>query len=103
MSLDSDLTNCFFAPGSLFVTPATYTHTGGAAVIIQVIFDRPSRPVAPQGVEVEEYYPQATVRAADVDASCSGDTLVINGATYYIRERQDLEDGLVAVLVLSKE
>jgi hypothetical protein len=103
MSLDSDLTDVFYAAGSLFVTPAAYTHVGSAAVTIQVIFDRPSRPVAPQGIEVEEYYPQARVRAADINASCINDSLVIAGETYYIRHPPELtEDGLEAVLNLSK-
>ncbi len=76
-----------FLDEALTVT-ALYTPKGGSAVTIQVIFDDPHADVTPSKgfVQVETAKPTATAQTTDVPNAAHGDSLVINGSTYYIKE-----------------
>lgn len=86
-----------------FAEPATYTHTGEEAVEINVIFGKPFLAIMPTEAGVDSSSPQALCATEDVESAAHGDTLVIDGTTYYVIDIQPSEDGLMTVLILSED
>jgi hypothetical protein len=80
-----------------FADSATYTH-GATVATIKGIFDDTFQVV--EGVESSG--PSFLCATADVSAAAHGDTIVVSGATYYIRGIQPDGTG-TTLLILSKE
>lgn len=95
MPFTEDLT-AFFDDDD-FAWSATFTPTSGSASTPQVIFDESY--AAELGIAATN--PAAIGRASDFGASVTVDgTLLINGTTYTIRERELLDDGATVRLQL---
>lgn len=88
---EEDLTQ-FFGVND-FATSGVYDGTK----TIQVIFDEPD--LGQLGVAGSN--PTAMCAASDVDADPTGNTLVIDGTTYTIRDIKPLDDGSTVQLELS--
>jgi len=86
-----DLT-AFFATADFAIAA---TLQGGSTV--NVIFDRAHVELL-SGLSSTE--PQALAAASDVAAGNVGQTLVISGTTYTIRDRHPLDDGAIVLLQL---
>jgi len=86
-----------------FGVDAVYTPQGGAASTIRVLFDNTYVAVDTAGnVLAESKSPIAHCKTSDIQGIRHGDTLLINGTTYYIVEHQPDGTG-ISVLVLSKD
>jgi hypothetical protein len=102
--MTTDLAAVFFNMDD-FAVFATFTH-GGTPTTISVIFDDGYSGASPSGVEVETTSPQALAISTDVTGAVNGDTLAINGTTYYITSVQkDPPEGGpgTTLLILSKD
>lgn len=87
-----------------FAVDAVYTPQGGPASTIKVIFNNEyNRVVDINGFAgIESSAPQAVCKTTDAANARHGDTLVINGTTYYIAEI--MPDGTgITVLALSRD
>ena len=85
-----------------FAQEASWTH-GGAPATINVILD--TEYSAPEGVGitgVSDAAPVALCKASDVTGAARGDTLLVDGVTYYVTEAMPNGDGFT-VLRLSRE
>jgi len=88
-----------------FAVSATLT-VGAVVTTITVLFSNPFQMVNPATGEVETTAPSARCKASDVTSAvhgASGSTLAIAGTTYKIRGKQPIEDGLEAILILSRD
>lgn len=92
----TDLDNVFFNTDE-FGSSATYTH-GGTPATVKGIFD--NEYVSIQGVE--SLAPVFRTATASVPSAEHGDTLVIDGTTYYIIGIQPDGTG-VTLLILSRD
>ena len=88
-SEDLDL---FFDPAD-FATAATYN----GATAVNVIFDAAYL----EQLGISSTNPVALGKASDFPAAAVNKTLLINGTTYTIRDRQPQDDGAMVLLQLS--
>ncbi len=99
--IDWDL-NAFFATDA-FAQTAVYTRLGYVGVQIPVIFDSEYsvvQEIGEPGMGVPA--PQALCKTADVENASRGDTLVVNGTTYYVQEVRPDGTG-ITTLILSRD
>ena len=80
---------------------ATYTHAGTASSIM-VIFDNEYLAAEFIDSAVATAEPQALAMTTDVENAVAGDTLVVDGVTYYVTAPEPDGTG-VTRLVLSKD
>lgn len=86
-----------------FAQAATWTHAGGVPTTINVVLD--TEYAAPEGVGiagVSGAAPIAICKTSDVPGAARGDTLVVDGTTYYVTEAMPDGDGFTT-LRLSRE
>ncbi len=86
-----------------FAVTATFTHAGLIITSINVIFDDAFQVFNSQFGNFETSGPRATCKASDVSAAAHGDTLLIGALLYKVIGIQPSDDGLVTVLVLSRD
>jgi len=100
MSLSQDLTTDLdtFLDTTDFAVAATLNGT----TAINVIFDAAYEAVNLQTGEVEGAAPVAICKSSDVSGVSHGDTLDVNGTTYYVRGIQPDGTGLTT-LILSED
>ena len=99
--IDLDLESFFDIDA--FAQIATYTRLGYPAIQIRVIFDSEysvSEGVGEPGTGVAS--PQAHCKTADVGYASHGDTLAVDGTTYYVQEVRPDGTG-VTTLILSRD
>jgi len=99
--IDWDL-DAFFGSDA-FAQTAVYTRSGYPSVQIPVIFDSGysiTQEIGEPGIGVPS--PQAMCKTADVGNASRGDTLVVNGTTYYVQEVRPDGTG-VTTLILSRD
>lgn len=82
-----------------FATAATYTPNGGAAVTVNVIFDRAYL----EQLGVSSTHPVALGDASDFSGWTNQDALVINGATFRIFDSRAMDDGAMVQLDLEAQ
>jgi len=82
---------------------ATYVRSGLPSVFIPVIFQKEFF-VTEEQTEVDMGLPdpQARCKTSDVENAVHGDTLVIDGVTYYVQDVRPTGNG-VTLLMLSKD
>lgn len=85
-----------------FAVDAAFSHAGGAASNIKIIFDNDFKAINLITGEVELAGPQAICKTSDVSTAIHGDTLVINSITYYIIGIQPDGTG-ITILILSRD
>lgn len=73
---------------------------GGAMQIAQAIFERPDENLLGDRVRSREY--QLTLRSDRLQGCDTGETVVISGSNYTVRESRQLEDGAFKLITLSK-
>ena len=99
MFYDADI-DIFFTD---FAADAIYTPSGGTAKTIKVVFESEYLSVQVVGdVGVESASPAAYCKSADIIGVQHGDTLVIEGTTYYVTEIHPDGTGMT-LLILSKD
>lgn len=84
-----------------FSEDALYAPTSGASRTIRVIFDNEYTPTVMGDIVVENNYPVAYARAADVDGATNAATLTIQGTAYRVKEVRANSSG-ISTLILSK-
>lgn len=92
----SDLDSVFFNANE-FATQATYSPASADDVEIEVIFNREYQAVL--GMEGYRYWIEA--KTADVEDCTPGESIVIDGTTYKIKEPPRHGDGGVSIVELS--
>lgn len=101
MGVDLDI-HAFFDTDA-FAQIAVYTHIGYPAAQIPVIFDSEYSVVQEIGEPgMGVLTPQALCKTADVANASRGDTLVVNGTTYYVQEVRPDGTG-ITTLILSRD
>jgi len=98
-----DLDLVAFFDTDAFAQTAVYTHLGYPATQIPVIFDSEYsvvQEIGEPGMGVPT--PQALCKTADVENASRGDTLVVNGTTYYVQEVRPDGTG-ITTLILSRD
>lgn len=85
-----------------FAVDAAFSHAGGQASIIKVIFDNDFKAVNLATGEVESTGPQAVCKTSDVSNAVHGDTLTVGCISYYIIGIQPDGTG-ITILFLSKD
>ena len=101
MGIDLDI-HAFFDTDA-FAQAATYTPLGYVGAQISVIFDSEysvMQEIGEPGMGVPS--PQALCKTADVANASRGDTLVVNGTTYYVQEVRPDGTG-ITTLILSRD
>ena len=101
MGVDLDV-DAFFDTDA-FAQTAVYTRPGYPPVQIPVIFDSEysvTLETGEPGVGVPS--PQALCKTADVGNASRGDTLVVNGTSYYVQEVRPDGTG-ITTLILSRD
>ncbi len=101
MGVDLDL--AAFFDTDAFAQTAVYTRLGYPSVPIPVIFDSEYsvvQEIGEPGMGVPS--PQALCKTADVANASCGDTLVVNGTTYYVQEVRPDGTG-ITTLILSRD
>lgn len=83
---------------SAFFDPADFAHaaTLQGVATVNVIFDRAHL----EALGISSTDPQCLAQASAVAAGDVGKTLVIDGVTYTIRDRQPIDDGAIVLLIL---
>ncbi len=89
----------FYGPSAPFSQEVTYTHSG-ATKSIYVIFYRAGILTSTGNLEVQNAQPQARCKTSDISSAARGDTLVIDGTTYYVTRVEPINT-LETVLYLS--
>ena len=84
------------------ISTAAFSHSGGVAVDISVIFDNDFRAVNMADGVIESAGPQAVCKSSDVASAVHGDTLAISGTTYNIIGIEPDGTGMTT-LILSKD
>jgi hypothetical protein len=97
----TDLSAVFFAAEG-FTVSASYSHAGGAAIAINVIFDDEFTGTNLSTGEIDTAAPQVRARTVDVSDATQGDTLIISSVTYYVTSVRPDGTG-VSILQLSKK
>jgi hypothetical protein len=86
-----------------FAVSATLT-VGAGVTYPKVIFSDPYQMISPASGEIATTAPQARGKASDfTTVVINTSTLVVNGTTYIIRDKQPGEDSLEVILILSKD
>ena len=73
---------------------------GGAMQIAQAIFERPDENMLGDRVRSREY--QLTLRSDRLQGCDTGETVVISGSNYTVRESRQIDDGAFKIIALSK-
>jgi hypothetical protein len=98
-----DLDLAAFFDTDAFAQTAVYTRLGYSSIPIPVIFDSEYsvvQEIGEPGMGVPS--PQALCKTADVANASRGDTLVVNGTTYYVQEVRPDGTG-ITTLILSRD
>lgn len=74
--------------------------SGGATQIAKAIFERPDENLLGDRVRSREY--QLTLRSDRLQGCDTGETVVIAGGNYTVRESRQIEDGAFKIITLSK-
>jgi len=88
VSVDTDISTFY---GDEWTSTATLTH-GVTVSSISVIFDRAGAVVQVGEMEVQTAAPLARCKTSDVSTAVRGDTLVVGGTTYYVKNREPINN-----------
>jgi hypothetical protein len=83
-----------------FGEDVTYTPNAGAPVVIKAFFQLPDERPDTFDVEFQGNDPQATTLASDTPAPNQGDTFIIRGVTYTVKQFEVDESALRVFLLL---
>lgn len=97
--MSSDIEDILFTD---FALDAAFSHAGGQASTIKVIFDNDFKAVNIDTGMVESAGPMATCKTSDVLTAAHGDTLTINSVVYKIIGIEPDGTGMTT-LILSKD
>lgn len=93
----------FLVSGNPGVTSATFTHSAGAPATISVLFNNPFTGIDALEATMESTGPRALARSSDVADVIHGDTLEVNGTTYYIRGIHPDGSGMTELMLSEDE
>ena len=102
MGIEDAAERALFMDPDEFGSVISYTKPGAPAVPINVIFDAESEAISLGDLDVSSFAPRILVSVADLPAGAGdGDTAVVDGVSYSVREVQPDGTGM-AVLKLEK-
>lgn len=103
MAIETDVERSIFFGADDFGVAATYTPAGGVAKSVNGIFDNNHAPVDVGGqVPFSVSAPQFHCRTSDITGVENGDSLVVSGVSYIIRDIMPDGTGLT-ILDLEKQ